>query len=250
MVEQLAPAIPAVWVPLGKASARLNVAGARATAFSRFLVSMREKFPFGGERDSDTTSQAGAGETAELAPGADDLAAELTQRYWSRLRLFAARRLRDRNGAEDVAQETLRRALEALRDGRVQHLVALPAFLFKTAQNICMHRGRSAAREAKAMSRFGQDPQEGTSVAPADPLTALLGEERRAQVREALGSLAESDRELLRMIYGEVMPPAEIARALGTNMVALRARKHRALQRLAAFLGRGTTGHDPRPEGT
>jgi RNA polymerase sigma-70 factor, ECF subfamily len=250
MVERFAPTISAVWMPFGKALTWPPVAGACATSFSRFLVSIREKFPFGGERDSDSGSQVGASETAELAPGADDLAAELTQRYWHRLRLFAARRLRDRNAAEDVAQETLRRALEALRDGRVQNLVALPAFLFKTAQNICMHRARSAAREAKAFGRFGQDPQGAVSVDPADPLTALIGEERRAQVRDALGSLAESDRELLRMIYGEVMTPAEIARTLGTNMVALRARKHRALQRLAAFLGKGSTGHDASPEGT
>ena len=248
MAEQVASAIPNAWMPLWEASA--GPPGARAASFWRFLVSMREKFPFGGERDFDSSSRAGVGEAAAPAPGADDLAAELTQRYWNRLRLFAARRLRDRNAAEDVAQETLRRALEALRDGRVQHLVALPAFLFKTAQNICMHRGRSAAREAKALNRFGQDAREAPSVAPADALTALIGEERRSQVREALGSLAESDRDLLRMIYGEAMPPAEIARTLGTNIVALRARKHRALQRLAAFLGRGTTGHDPSPEGT
>src|SRR5215210_944472 len=77
----------------------------------------------------------------------DEIAVELNDRFWKRLCVFAARRLRDRYAAEDVAQETLRRALEALRDRRVENLDALPAFIFQTARNICMHYGRSVRRE-------------------------------------------------------------------------------------------------------
>jgi len=65
----------------------------------------------------------------------DAMAAELSLRFRDRLRFFAARRLRDKNLAEDVAQETLRRALEALRAGRVENLAALPSFLFETARH-------------------------------------------------------------------------------------------------------------------
>jgi len=53
----------------------------------------------------------------------DAIAEELNRRFRDRLRFFAARRLFDREGAEDVAQEVLRRVLEALRqpleEGRV-----------------------------------------------------------------------------------------------------------------------------------
>ena len=40
---------------------------------------------------------------------------DLAARYWDRVRLFALRRLRDAARAEDVAQEVMRRVLEALR---------------------------------------------------------------------------------------------------------------------------------------
>src|SRR5262249_15834643 len=52
--------------------------------------------------------------------GPDELASELTAQFWDRLRFFAMRRLRDAALAEDVAQETLRRTLEALRGGRIE----------------------------------------------------------------------------------------------------------------------------------
>ena len=73
--------------------------------------------------------------------------------FRERIRLFAARRLRDWTEAEDVAQETLRRALEASLAGRIEKPDALPAFLYQTAVHICQHRGRSAGREASALRR-------------------------------------------------------------------------------------------------
>ena len=47
--------------------------------------------------------------------------------FRERLRIFAARHLGDWTEAEDVAQETLGRALEALRAGRVVGRVVLTA---------------------------------------------------------------------------------------------------------------------------
>jgi RNA polymerase sigma-70 factor (ECF subfamily) len=168
--------------------------------------------------------------------GATDLAVELNDRFWMRLCIFAARRLRDRSSAEDVAQETLRRVLEALREERIEKLEALPAFIFQTARNICLHYGRSARREKSALLRF-RGGLSASSGDEDDPLVALVEEVRRDEVRRALQSLGEEDRELLRMLYVDGLKSSEIARRLTIDVGTLRVRKHRALKRLSELMG-------------
>jgi RNA polymerase sigma-70 factor (ECF subfamily) len=151
-----------------------------------------------------------------------------------RLLYFAARRLRSFADAEDAAQETMRRAIEALQAGRIEKPASLPSFLFQTALHVCQRRYRSAGREAKALRRFGASTSES---APDDPLGALLSEERRSAVRGALERLEGEDREILTMTYAEALPTVDIARKLGTTEGNVRVRRHRALGRLARLLG-------------
>ena len=159
--------------------------------------------------------------------------AGLVRQFRERLRLFALRRLRDSAAAEDVAQETLRRVVEACRAGRLENPSALPAFLFQTANHICLQHFRSSGREGRALLRLGgEDPQ---NLDP-HPLASLIGDERRAAVREALKQLSAEDRHLLRMMYYEDMDRGVLAQQLGVTAGALRVRKHRVLARLAALL--------------
>ena len=151
-----------------------------------------------------------------------------------RLLYFAARRLRSFADAEDAAQETIRRAIEALQAGRIEKPASLASFLFQTALHVCQRRYRSAGREAKALRRFGASSPES---APDDPLGALLSEERRAAVRGALERLDAEDREVLTLTYGDSLPSGDIARRLGTTEGNVRVRRHRALGRLARLLG-------------
>jgi RNA polymerase sigma-70 factor (ECF subfamily) len=161
------------------------------------------------------------------------LAADLERQFRGVLRLFAARRLGNSGEAEDVAQETLRIAIEALRNLRITNVAAVPAFIFQTARNLCMRRTRSAAREGKALRRFAAaalEPEE-------HPLARLIREERKKEVRLALSRLDASDRELLEMSYGEELPTEEIGRRLGISSMNVRVRRHRAIKRLAELLG-------------
>lgn len=161
--------------------------------------------------------------------------AVLVARFRERLRLFALRRLHDSAAAEDVAQETLRRVLEACRAGRVENLAALPAFVFQTAQHICLQHFRSSGREGRALLKLsGEDPPQHQP----HPLTSLIGSERRAAVRAAMAQLDAQDRELLRQVYYEETDNAVLAQRLGVTPGALRVRKHRVLGRLAALLDR------------
>lgn len=160
-------------------------------------------------------------------------AEELSERFWDRIRLFACRRLRDPSLAEDVAQETLRRVLDAVGSDRVANLDALPAFVFQTARHICMQRARSERREQTALERVAREQD---AAAGIDVLKQLISEEERAEVRRALDGLEEQDRRLLRLLYFDQAQPDDVARQLGIGGGALRVRKHRALARLSEAL--------------
>lgn len=162
--------------------------------------------------------------------------AELIDRFWARVCVFAARRLRDPSAAQDVAQETMRRVVEAMRDGRVENPAALPGFVFQTARHICLHAFRSDAREERALARFGREGDTPDDASGA--LGGLISAEDRLAVRAALGRLAAADRALLTMLYFDGLPTDAAADSLGVTPGALRVRKHRALAHLAELLGR------------
>jgi RNA polymerase sigma factor (sigma-70 family) len=162
----------------------------------------------------------------------DELMADLAGRYFERLRLFATRRLRDAGLGEEVAQETLRRSLEALRNGRVNNLEALPAFLFETARNICMHRQRASGRETRALERYAGE----VHTSAVHPLDTLITAEEIAAVRNALERLPVEDRQLLLWSYQDGLDAGEVAERLGISTGAVRVRRHRARNRLADLL--------------
>jgi RNA polymerase sigma-70 factor, ECF subfamily len=188
-----------------------------------------------------------------VSPGAESLDApgfsepELALRFTERLRFFAARRLNDAVAAEDVAQETLRLVLDAIRAGRVDNIEALPGFVFQTARNLCMHWVRSAVREKSAFARFERESVD-VSENP-DALANLISAERALAVKHAIDRLTTEDRRLLTMIYYDGLDSGEIAGRLGINASAVRVRKHRALQRLAAELGE-SAGNESATAGT
>ena len=155
--------------------------------------------------------------------------------FRARLRLFAARRLRDWDAAEDVAQETLARVHEALQEGRVRDLEALPGYIFQTAMRVCLHRIRSAGRERRALERFGSSSSEGP-VGEA-PLAKLISAQERSKLLQALGQLEPDDRTVLELTFREELDSAEIGRRLGATAGAICVRRHRALRRLAKKMG-------------
>jgi RNA polymerase sigma-70 factor (ECF subfamily) len=161
---------------------------------------------------------------------------ELVDRFWGRVCVFAARRLNDPSAAQDVAQETMRRVVEALREGRVENPEALPAFVFQTARHICLHSFRSHGREERALDRFGREGDTADDLPGA--LAGLISAEDRLAVRAALGRLPEAERALLTLLYFDGVETAAAAASLSVTPGALRVRKHRALAHLAELLGR------------
>jgi RNA polymerase sigma factor (sigma-70 family) len=173
-------------------------------------------------------------------PESSDVTAEKLQEFREPLKIFAARRLRDWPAAEDVAQETLTRALEALRAGRLENPAALSGYLFQTALHVCIHRFRSADRERRALERLR--PRDAGD--DNDILGKLVSAEYGARLRKALETLEPDQRRLLEMTYRDELDSEAIGRELGVSPDAVRARRHRAIRRLAQALGvtRGPDG--------
>ena len=171
---------------------------------------------------------------ADAPPEDSDVEGAQLELYRARIRVFAARRLHDWTAAEDVAQETLTRGLEALRSGQIRNREALGGYLFQTALRVCLHRGRSASRERKALLRFGSTASESSGETP---LGGLISAEERTRVVEALRALSEDDRQLLELTFRDELDSTEIGRRLGATSGAICVRRHRALRRLAKILG-------------
>jgi len=163
-------------------------------------------------------------------------AASLLESYRPRLLYFALRRLRDRTLAEEVVQDTLTIVLESLRDNRIEDPAKLPGYIFGVAKNLVSKTLRTRARDAS--------PSPDGLLAEAVPWledgeVALLLEEQRQQVREALSQVSSNDRDILERTFVAEQSLEEMAAAMGIPYAAVRKRKSRALQRLRnIFLGR------------
>lgn len=191
------------------------------------------KFPMTKERYIAPVPEAFAGESDTPR----DIAAAVSDEYWNRVRLFAARQLHDAAEAEDVAQETMRIVLEALGRGTIQNVQALPGFVFQTAKNLCLKRMRTGRRGSAALAKLGAD-----EIDPApDSLSAFIAEEEMQRLREAMDGLLENDRLLLQLFYVEGLGTEEVARRLSITAVAARVRKHRLIARLSSIIAETST---------
>ena len=157
--------------------------------------------------------------------------------------LLALRALGDLDSAEEVAQETIARTLDALRDGRVSE--DLGAFARGVARHVIADRWRRVARDRDAR------PDVADSLHPsrgADALRVLVGMEERDRVRAALAGLTEADQEILRLTFFEGRASVELAHRLGEAEATIRKRKSRALARLRrAFLDRDAPSRSAAP---
>lgn len=133
--------------------------------------------------------------------------------------------------AEDLLSEVFIAALDA-RARVVAHDSgsALP-WLYGIAMNVLRRYFRRGQPAWTAPSDQGMD---------WDAVDARLdAEAQRRRLRTALGTLSESDRELLLLVAWEGLTSAEAAAVLGISKIAARSRLHRARHRALAALPGG-----------
>jgi len=141
----------------------------------------------------------------------------LFEQYYEPLVRMLYRRTGDRDRAEDLAQETFARAVEA------------PPYnprpwLFAVALNLVREEGRRSVRRGRHLELIrGESP----TGAPA-PDEEYIRDEDRSRVRRALAGLSDRDREALLLKaegfnYDEIAATLGMARgAIGTTLVRAR----------------------------
>ena len=183
---------------------------------------------------------------ADLRGGSDDTLGPLFERYRDRLvRMVQFRldpRLVGRIDAEDVLQETFleaKKRLQAFRDDHKPFLVWIRLITQQTMVDLFRkHLGakmRTAGREVAAPA---SGTMSGFFVAHiTSPSGAVMREELRQKIEQALASMDEIDREVLLLRHFEELSNKEAADVLGIQENAASNRYVRALGRLKGYLG-------------
>jgi RNA polymerase sigma-70 factor (ECF subfamily) len=156
---------------------------------------------------------------------------ELYERHRQPIFRFAYRLLGSVELAEDVTHDCfigLMRKPENFDPSRA----SLRTYLFAAARNQAMKHFRNSGRES-ALDDLAEDP-----IVPTrdEPLHQLLGEELSETVRKAVASLPPLQREALVLFEFEGLALSEIASVVGTDVGAVKARLHRARERLKDIL--------------
>jgi RNA polymerase sigma-70 factor (ECF subfamily) len=157
-----------------------------------------------------------------------------TRSDWLRLRQHclteALRVLRDREDAEEAAQEALLRAWRHRASRRSAHWLPWVRTIARNeALRIAERRARFAAREVSEDTE-APDPGAGPDL---DGLAEALS------VEALLRPLTQDERDLLRLRYEEDLTNPEIARRLGMPEGTVKVRLHRLRGRLKAGIEQG-----------
>jgi RNA polymerase sigma-70 factor (ECF subfamily) len=162
---------------------------------------------------------------------------EAVMLYKDRVHAYATVMLRDPAEAQDVAQEALVRLWE--HRGRVEQRGA-KLWLMRTVKNLCIDR----LRRIKVRSEVGDGDEVVESEADHTPNPEKLTESSEVgrAIEEALASLSPRDRSVIVMREVQGLPYDEIASILELPLGTLKARLHRARERLRERLGRAGVG--------
>ena len=137
---------------------------------------------------------------------------------------FLHRKVWDLERAQDLAQEAFVRAL--------RHEPKKPrAWLFQVASNLARDEARTAIRRKRHLTLLKSETEDRQKAAP-DPAGEFAERERMGQVRDALDSLSERDREVL-LLWDAGQSYSEIARQAGLAVGAVGTTLARARRRLA-----------------
>lgn len=158
------------------------------------------------------------------------------------VRIMALSALRDGDAAEEVAQETLVRVVEALRDDRLNEPRSLGAFTRAIAHHVIVDTIRSKRRVVPFDSSESENLTSGDN-----PLESLVSAEQAARLRAALERLPAPDREILRLSFFEDLQSQELATRLGQPAARIRKRKERALERLRGVFLQASSHKPPVP---
>jgi RNA polymerase sigma-70 factor (ECF subfamily) len=150
--------------------------------------------------------------------------AELYELNFERIYAFIARRVRDRDVAEDLTSDVFHKALANLPrfDWRG---IPFAAWLFRIAANVVADRWKRGSKE------IVDDPPEASTKMNLEEI------EQRARLFRMVGQLPADQRRVIGMRFAEGKNIREIAQELGRTEGAVKQLQFRGLQNLRAHLG-------------
>ena len=177
----------------------------------------------------------------ELAQGAHLAFEELLTRYETPVITFCYAFLRNREAAEDIAQETFMRVFRNAK--RYQPVAKFTTWLYKIAANLCINElKKGKLRSTLSLDEpAGPDPDgsrivERIAADTTSPLTALEQAEAQALISKAIEHLPPDQRTTLVMVEYHQMQYQDIAEILEVSVSAIKMRVKRARETLRETL--------------
>jgi RNA polymerase sigma-70 factor (ECF subfamily) len=150
--------------------------------------------------------------------------AELYEYNFERVYAYVARRVRDREEAEDLTSEVFHRALANLAQFEWRG-APFAAWLFKIAANAIIDRSKRTAKERQF---YGDDDPPEVSSAET---------EHRASLYRLVDQLPSEQRRVIEMRFAEQKSIREIAQELGRTEGAVKQLQFRGLEKLRSSMG-------------
>jgi RNA polymerase sigma-70 factor (ECF subfamily) len=149
---------------------------------------------------------------------------ELYENNFERVYAFIARRVRDRDVAEDLTSDVFHKALANLA-GFDWRGIPFAAWLFRIAANLVADRWKRSGREVPG------DPPEASTEVDLEEI------EHRARLFRMVGQLPSDQGRVIGMRFGEGKSIREIAQELGRSEGAVKQLQFRGLSGLRDQLG-------------
>lgn len=166
----------------------------------------------------------------------DELAWEaLVRRYQARVFGVALHYLRDRDEARDAAQDAFIKVYRSL--GSLEEGQAFVPWLLRLTRNCAIDRLRRLRVRTPAVAVPAEEAAELPDAAPSLE-EALLGDARKALVYRALGTLSETNREMILLKDIQQLKLEEIAGLLALPLGTVKSRTNRARLELAQAVRR------------
>ena len=155
--------------------------------------------------------------------------AELYEENFERIYAYIARRVRDRDVAQDLTSDVFHKALAHLPSFDWRG-IPFAAWLFRIAANVVSDEWKRAAKQVV------EDPPEGSTEMSFEAF------DHRARLFRLVDELPEDQRRVVAMRFAEEKSIREIADQLGRSEGAVKQLQFRGLQNLRAQFGKGPGG--------
>ncbi len=158
--------------------------------------------------------------------------AVLVDRYKNMVLTLALRLVRNREEAEEIAQDAFVKAFRSLPGFRGKSKFS--TWLYRIVYNTAISSLRK--KETERVQAVGDDLPDTEPAESRSMYASLTGEERKKFIDKALETLSEEERFLVIMHYYEDSELDELAEITGLTKTNVKVRLHRTRKKMMAYL--------------